>query len=145
MTVTVMISGGFDPLHVGHLELIETAATYGKVVAVVMSDEWLIRKKGYCFMPWAERKRIVCSIRQVWWTYSCLNDDADVALALALLRPKYFLNGGDRTEPDPKEDAICKEIGCEQVFSGDKIQSSSQLARQANIEIMKNNLQKVHG
>lgn len=122
-----MISGGFDPLHVGHLDLIETAAGYGSVAAVCMSDQWLMRKKGYCFMPLDERRRIVGALERVGGTYAYPDDDGSVCLALALLRPHYFVNGGDRMKADPREAAVCAELGIEQIFAGDKIRSSSDL------------------
>jgi len=56
---TIMVSGGFDPLHIGHLRMIKEAAKYGKVIVVANSDAWLLRKKGYIFMPWEERKEII--------------------------------------------------------------------------------------
>ena len=49
-----MVSGGFDPVHIGHIQMIEEAAKWGKVIVVVNSDDWLMRKKGYVFMPWKE-------------------------------------------------------------------------------------------
>ena len=47
----IMVSGGFDPIHVGHVRMILEAAKFGEVVVVVNSDDWLMRKKGYVFMP----------------------------------------------------------------------------------------------
>ena len=44
---TVMVSGGFDPIHGGHVQMIRDAARYGDVIVVANSDEWLMRKKGY--------------------------------------------------------------------------------------------------
>ncbi len=56
---TIMVSGGFDPLHIGHLRMIKEAAQHGKVIVVVNSDAWLLRKKGFIFMPFEERKEII--------------------------------------------------------------------------------------
>ena len=55
---TIMVSGGFDPIHVGHVRMIREAARYGDVIVVLNSDEWLMRKKGYIFMPFEERKEL---------------------------------------------------------------------------------------
>ncbi|KKK55878.1 hypothetical protein LCGC14_3070130, partial [marine sediment metagenome] len=51
----VLCSGGFDPLHVGHLRYLQSPAHWGKIVVALNSDEWLIRKKGYVFMPGKSR------------------------------------------------------------------------------------------
>ena len=55
----ICISGGFDPVHIGHLRMIQEASKYGHVVAIVNSDDWLMRKKGYIFMPFDERCEIL--------------------------------------------------------------------------------------
>jgi len=53
-----VVSGGFDPLHSGHINLLEQAATFGdKLVVLVNSDDWLTRKKGRPFLPFEERSR----------------------------------------------------------------------------------------
>ena len=52
----VLVSGGFDPLHVGHLDLIEAAHKLGGVTVALNSDDWLLRKKGYVFTPWEDRR-----------------------------------------------------------------------------------------
>lgn len=51
MSKTIVVSGGFDPIHIGHVRMILEAAQYGKVIVIANSDEWLLRKKGFCFMP----------------------------------------------------------------------------------------------
>ena len=57
---TVAVSGGFDPIHVGHIRMILSAASISEAVIIgVNSDEWLKRKKGYIFMPQEERIEIV--------------------------------------------------------------------------------------
>ena len=56
----VVVSGGFDPLHTGHINLLESAAAYGdRLVVLVNSDDWLTRKKGRPFMPFEERATII--------------------------------------------------------------------------------------
>jgi len=49
---TVMVSGGFDPVHAGHIRMIREAAQYGDVIIVANSDDWLFRKKGFVFMDY---------------------------------------------------------------------------------------------
>ena len=55
MNKSIMVSGGFDPIHIGHVRMIIDAANYGNVIVVANSDDWLMRKKGYVFI-------IICSI-----------------------------------------------------------------------------------
>ena len=62
---TVMVSGGFDPVHVGHVRMIREASEWGDVIVAINSDDWLIRKKGYVFMPWEERAEIIGNIKGV--------------------------------------------------------------------------------
>jgi D-beta-D-heptose 7-phosphate kinase/D-beta-D-heptose 1-phosphate adenosyltransferase len=62
----IMVSGGFDPIHVGHVRMILEAAEHGEVVVVANSDDWLMRKKGYVFMPWEEKsERRLFSLSEV--------------------------------------------------------------------------------
>lgn len=77
----IMVSGGFDPLHVGHVRMIKEAAQWGDVIVVINSDDWLIRKKGYVFMNWRERAEIMASIEGV--TEVSGVDDADGTVCYA--------------------------------------------------------------
>lgn len=134
----VAVSGGFDPVTIGHIRLLEGAIKLGNYLVVILNnDNWLEKKKGYVFMPQNERKEILESL----W---CVDDvvlsfhpldpkDMSVAAELKWLRPQVFANGGDRLEANPLEDAVCREIGCEQVFGvgGGKVQSSSALLKNA--------------
>ena len=130
---TIMCSGGFDPLHVGHLSMFEAAASYGHVLVVVNSDDWLLRKKGYVVMPVADRVLIVKALGVVTNATPVNDADGTVCEALWCLRPDYFANGGDRIKAHPFEAVVCEELGIEQVFNvGDgKIASSSELVRAA--------------
>ena len=92
----IMVSGGFDPIHVGHVRMILEAAKHGDVIVVANSDDWLMRKKGNIFMPWEERAEIIESIRGVRRVCS-VDDSADtVCDAIDRIRPDAFANGGDR-------------------------------------------------
>jgi cytidyltransferase-like protein len=62
---TVMVSGGFDPVHVGHIRMILAAAKYGDVIVIANSDDWLYRKKGFVFMEFSSRYEILNSIKGV--------------------------------------------------------------------------------
>ena len=56
---TILVSGGFDPIHAGHVRMILDCKRYGNVIVALNSDEWLKRKKGYSFMTWEERAEII--------------------------------------------------------------------------------------
>jgi len=129
----IMVSGGFDPIHKGHIRMIQEAARKGEVLVIVNSDEWLMRKKGYVFMPFEERVEIIKSIKGVCDTQVIGIDDSDntVCEALRRFRPDYFANGGDRTNINTPEMAVCEELGIEMLWEvgGGKVQSSSTLTK----------------
>ncbi len=127
----VLCSGGFDPIHVGHLDLLQNRATLGVVVVAVNSDDWLMRKKGYVFMPLADRLRIVRALGVVAGAGAVDDKDDTVCEALRSFRPHIFANGGDRTAADPLEHMVCEELGIEELFNvgGGKVRSSSELVR----------------
>lgn len=130
----VAVSGGFDPLHVGHTRMIEHAAFYGDVVVILNTDEWLMRKKGFVFMPWEQRQEILLSMRNIHNVIIARDDDGTVCETLAYLKPNYFANGGDRTEKNTPEKQVCKELGIKMLWGigGKKIASSSELVKAAN-------------
>jgi cytidyltransferase-like protein len=127
--VTVCVSGGFDPLHKGHLAMIDEAATYGKVCVILNSDAWLMRKKGYVFMNFDERKYILSGLRNVHHVTHVEDNDGTVCEALERIRPTCFANGGDRGEKNTPELQLCKDIGIMPLFNmgGGKEASSSEL------------------
>ena len=112
MTNLSLITGGFDPLHIGHLALIKGARRLGMLVAVGLnSDEWLYRKKGYVHMPFAERKEILENIFGVNKVFSFNDNDDTSCRAIQICAWIYpspveriiFCNGGDRTEDNIPE------------------------------------------
>ena len=117
----VMTSGGFDPLHEGHIELIQKAKKLGDYLVVVLnSDDWLMKKKGKCFMSVEQRKKILEELRSVDEVHVLdYHDGIDVAPAIRKIKPNIFAKGGDRnsfsTLPQDEIDA-CREVGCEIVF-----------------------------
>ena len=128
---TVVVSGGFDPIHVGHVRMIIEAAKHGNVIVVANSDSWLMRKKGYVFMPFEERQEILASIKGVLRVESVDDTDGTVCEALRRIRPTHFANGGDRKQTNTPEMNVCKELGINLLWNigGGKIQSSSDLVR----------------
>ena len=124
-----MVSGGFDPLHIGHVKLIEAAAHHGEVVVALNSDEWLLQKKDFIFMPFEERKYILERLNHVLYVIGFDDGDGTVNKALHHVKPNFFCNGGDRGMAHPFEHETCVELGISEVFDvgGGKIQSSSDL------------------
>lgn len=131
----VAVSGGFDPLHVGHLRMIQAAKRLGtRLVVVVNGDEFLMRKKGYAFMPLEERMEILRGLRDVDEVVAAVDSDQTVCETLRLVRPHVFANGGDRRdEAEIPEARVCRELGIEMVFNvgGGKVQSSSDLVQRS--------------
>ncbi len=126
---TIAVSGGFDPVHVGHVRMIQEAARHGDVVVIANSDEWLMRKKGYIFMPFSERREILLAFKGVTYVAQAEDSDDTVCDSLLALQPDVFANGGDRKGDNVPEVALCKELGIEMMWNcgGGKIQSSSEL------------------
>ena len=129
MNETIAISGGFDPIHIGHLNMIKDAAKHGSVIVILNSDAWLEQKKGYVFMPFEERKAILEAFSDVHHVFEVDDSDGTVCAALDQIRPCYFGNGGDRGSDNVPEVKFCKRygIGLRWNLGGHKIQSSSDL------------------
>ena len=128
--ITVAISGGFDPPHVGHYRLFKAAKKLGdKLVVILNSDRFLMKKKGYVFMPFKERKEVLESCRWIDAVVRCIDADQTVCRTLAKLRPDIFANGGDRGKGNVPEADVCKKYGVKMVYGvgGGKTQSSSWL------------------
>ncbi len=131
---TVAVSGGFDPIHIGHVRMILAAAELGELTVIVNSDEWLRRKKGYVFMPYEERREILSAIKGVYDVIEAKDDDDTVCASLLFLRPDIFANGGDRKEGNVPEYQLCEDMDIEMHFGvggSDKPQSSSWLVKNA--------------
>lgn len=133
--IVVAVSGGFDPLHIGHARMFEKAKKLGdKLVVILNNDNWLVKKKGYSFMKEEERAEIIKHLR---WVDDVIitkhvqdTEDMSVCEELRILRPDIFANGGDRKLDNVPEVGVCEEINCKMVFNigeGGKVQSSSWL------------------
>jgi cytidyltransferase-like protein len=113
MKKIVLITGGFDPLHSGHIAYFKAAKALGDLLIVgVNSDAWLTRKKGSPFMPFKERAEIVRNINGVDFVIDFNDSDGSAKHAIWMVRQSYpdakiiFANGGDRTKENiPEMDA----------------------------------------
>ena len=132
---TVCVSGGFDPVHIGHLRMIQEASKFGNVIVIVNSDDWLMRKKGYIFMPFEERCEILEGFTATSSTTYVDDSDNTVCEALRRIKPDYFANGGDRKTNNTPEMDVCEELEIEMLWGvgGGKIQSSSTLVSDAGM------------
>lgn len=128
----VAVSGGFDPIHSGHILLFKEAWALGtELVVLLNSDEFLERKKGKPFMSWDERRTVLESIRYISQVYPVIDTDQTVCKTLEMIRPDIFANGGDRVSDNTPEVDVCRKMGIEMVFNvgGKKLQSSSNLLK----------------
>lgn len=132
----LLITGGFDPLHPGHIDSLNYMSTLGKVYVGLNSDEWLTRKKGKPFMPYIDRETIISSLCMVHCVIPAFDDsDNTSCAAIKYFYNKYrhqdtlaFFNGGDRTPltANKKELDLCSELGLYYIFKGQKTHSSSE-------------------
>lgn len=135
----VATSGGFDPLHVGHLRCIQQAKELSEraiLVVIVNGDGFLTRKKGKPFMRFEERAEIVNGLRSVDFVVGWDDGSQTVTGALEILKPNIFAKGGDRSSADKvPEFELCEKIGCKVVFGvggTEKVQSSSDLIKNSS-------------
>ncbi|MCD6230754.1 MAG: adenylyltransferase/cytidyltransferase family protein [Dehalococcoidia bacterium] len=127
----VAVSGGFDPLHIGHIQMINEAAKYGKVIVILNNDHFLLRQKGYIFMPQEERKEILESLKNVSRVVIAVDEDESVCKTLEVLKPDIFANGGDKTPDTILESEVCNRLGIKMLFGvgGKKIQWTAPRAK----------------
>ena len=111
----ILVSGGFDPIHSGHIKLINEANKYGDVVVLLNSDQWLRNKKGKEFLPFHERKIIMQNIKGVVDVIEFDDSDKSCIDGLKKAKKKYqdkilkFANGGDRNDETTPETTFCNK------------------------------------
>jgi cytidyltransferase-like protein len=147
----VAVSGGFDPLHIGHVRMFRKARKLGdKLVVILNNDNWLKNKKGFAFMPEGERKEIIENFSFVDKVVLSSHKPSDpndayhrgVSRELKRLKPAIFANGGDRNKKDAADPQsslywdikTCEDLGIKMVYSvghGGKVQSSSWMIKDA--------------
>jgi D-beta-D-heptose 7-phosphate kinase/D-beta-D-heptose 1-phosphate adenosyltransferase len=114
MDKIVLVTGGFDPVHSGHIAYFKAARELGTMLIVGLnSDEWLQRKKGRAFMPWNERLCVINNLAMVDEVYTFNDDDGSARHFIEQVRAHYptaeliFANGGDRTDKNiPEMDVV---------------------------------------
>tara|TARA_Y100000114_G_C11652840_1_gene275116 strand:+ start:340 stop:762 length:423 start_codon:yes stop_codon:yes gene_type:complete len=132
----VIVSGYFNPLHVGHLELFEKASSEGNFLIVIVNSDLQRELKGSKeFMSEDERLKIIQSIKGVGMALISVDKDSTQNQTLRLLHDRFgdtwdlnFANGGDQNNNTIPEGLVCNELGITLIDGlGDKIQSSSWL------------------
>lgn len=135
----VIVSGYFNPLHGGHLDMIDDAASMGEwLIAIVNNDKAQLLKKGKIILDEGNRMRLIGALRAVNEVVLGIDEDRTVIKSLYFIAAKYpddalvFANGGDRS-PDqdlPPEESACKELGIKMVYGvggGNKADSSTRI------------------
>jgi D-beta-D-heptose 7-phosphate kinase/D-beta-D-heptose 1-phosphate adenosyltransferase len=133
--IVIAVSGGFDPLHPGHVRMFTAAKKLGdELVVILNNDNWLLQKKGFVFMPEKQRKEVLQALksidRVIISEHKKKSKDISVCAELAKLRPTIFANGGDRFKNNIPEVVLAKKLGIKLVFGigqGGKVESSSWL------------------
>ncbi len=129
----VLIAGHFNPLHIGHLQLIQAARKLGDYLIVVVANDIQAKlKRPKVFLSAAERMAITYSIKGVDEVQLSVDEDADICLTLFKLKPDVFASGCDEFHPDVvKEKKVCDGLGIEVVYNvgGEKIRSSSDILK----------------
>lgn len=118
MSTYYIVSGGFDPLHEGHIEMIKASAENSDgVILLLNSDDWLCRKKGKNFMSFKTRASVCGYLKNVIDVIAFDDSDNSASDGIRKAREKYpndvliFANGGDRTKSNIPEGPVCEELG----------------------------------
>ena len=128
------MSGYFNPLHVGHLQMIGEAKKLGDYLVVIVNNNEQVKLKGSIpFMTEQDRAEIVRALKDVDEVFIAIDKDRSVCESLRAVKPDIFANGGDRNAGNIPEAAVCEELGIEIIdnVGGGKIRSSSELLKNA--------------
>jgi len=122
-----MVDGGFDPLHIGHIEYFKGAAGLGVPVLCCVASDRYVSTKHKPLMPENYRAAVINAIRYI--DFVCINPSTTADI-LKQLRPRYYVKGKDwESRLPPAETAICKELAIKIVFLDTVLDSSSRLLK----------------
>jgi len=137
MRKIVITSGYFNPLHIGHINLLRESKKLGDVLVVIVNNDEQVKVKGRIpFMPEQERVEIIKALEYPDEVLLSIDKDESVVQSLRMVANLYpgklfFAKGGDRNINNipESERKVCRELGIEVVgnVGGEKVQSSSQL------------------
>lgn len=139
----IIVSGGFDPLHEGHIDLFNNASKClgedKKIHVLLNSDEWLARKKGSHFQNFHTRKTIIKHLNMVEAVHAFDDDEQGscvhgIAKIVDMFKHHdnvdfHFCNGGDRNKTTTPEDEFCAAEGVNSIYEGEKKNSSSHILK----------------
>lgn len=119
MKTKILVSGAFDPLHIGHILLLKEASNHGDLIVALNSDEWILRKRGYLFMSFDHRKMLLQDLLFVSEVIGFDDLDGTVCSALEMVKPDFFGNGGtSSTSSIPKKEMeTCDRLGIVPVWN----------------------------
>lgn len=130
-----MVSGYFNPLHKGHVRMLDQASMLcDDLIVIVNSDDQVKLKGSIPFMEQKERAEIVSHIKGVSQVIISIDTDRTVRKTIRMIKPDVFMNGGDRSKAkDVPETSVCRKLKTKMIFSvgGNKVQSSSGLIENA--------------
>lgn len=130
---TVAIAGHFNPLHIGHLQLLYAAKKYGdKLIVIVANDQQAALKRTPVLLPLQERLMLMSQLKGVDEVVASIDTDSSIKETLKLVKPDILASGCDENHPDALEEAaICHELGIKTIWGvgGDKIRSSSEILK----------------
>ena len=119
MKKRILVSGAFDPLHIGHIQLLKEASNHGDLIVALNSDEWILRKRGYLFMSFKHREILLQDLSFISKVIGFDDLDGTVCSALEMVKPDFFGNGGTRsTSSTPKKEMeTCDRLGIVPVWN----------------------------
>jgi len=114
--ITVLVSGGFDPLNIFHVRMFKEAKAMGdKLIVLLNNDHWLHKVHGNALVPEVERKELIESFKWVdqviFSTHTVESTDMSVCTEIEMIRPDIFANGGSTKRKDLPEFEICDKLG----------------------------------